>query len=82
LVVTFQDSLTDRIENQLPLVQAHTLVVRGERDALVPQRWAERVVRLLPDAELAIIPHAAHTVAFTDADKVAAAILRFVGSGA
>jgi 2-hydroxy-6-oxonona-2,4-dienedioate hydrolase len=34
-------ALRYRMERRLPLVQAHTLVVRGERDAIVPHRWVE-----------------------------------------
>jgi 2-hydroxy-6-oxonona-2,4-dienedioate hydrolase len=45
---TFGRALADRIEDKLPLVQAPTLVVRGARDPIVPQAWAEEVSRLLP----------------------------------
>jgi pimeloyl-ACP methyl ester carboxylesterase len=45
---TFGHALADRIEDKLPLVQVPTLVVRGARDRIVPQAWAEEVTRLLP----------------------------------
>jgi pimeloyl-ACP methyl ester carboxylesterase len=61
-VRTFRYMLQDRIEEKLPLVRVPALVVRGSRDALVPQRWAEQVSRLLPMARLVVIPGAAHTV--------------------
>jgi hypothetical protein len=44
---TFRHALADRIEEKLPRVQARSLVVRGELDPIVPQRWAEEVVRLV-----------------------------------
>ena len=58
--------LADRIEEKLPQVQAPTLVVRGEKDVVVPQRWAEQVTRLLPDGELRVVPGAAHTLNYTE----------------
>jgi pimeloyl-ACP methyl ester carboxylesterase len=42
--------LEDHIEDRLPLVQAKTLVVRGDRDPIVPRGWANRVAALVPNA--------------------------------
>jgi 2-hydroxy-6-oxonona-2,4-dienedioate hydrolase len=53
---TFRNTLADRIEEKLPRVQAPTLVVRGSRDPIVPQGWAEEVTRLLPRGRLVVIP--------------------------
>jgi 2-hydroxy-6-oxonona-2,4-dienedioate hydrolase len=53
---TFRNTLADRIEDKLPRVQAPTLVVRGSRDPIVPQDWAEEVTRLLPQGRLSVIP--------------------------
>src|SRR5581483_9844159 len=78
LLGTFQQALRDHIEDQLPRIQAPTLVVRGERDAIVPQAWAEAVVRRLPDAELAVVPRAAHTVNFNAPDELARIVLPFL----
>jgi 3-oxoadipate enol-lactonase len=43
-------------------IQAPTLVIVGEEDALKPRRYAEMVARQIPDAELAVVPHAGHAV--------------------
>lgn len=59
---TFAYALEDHIEATLPHVRVPTLVVRGSRDVIVPQRWAEEATRLLPDGRLAIIPGGAHTL--------------------
>jgi pimeloyl-ACP methyl ester carboxylesterase len=61
---SFRMALKDRIEDKLPRVQAPTLVVRGSRDPIVPQRWAERVTELLPRGRLAVIPGGTHTLNF------------------
>ncbi len=62
---TFRCTLADRIEEKLPRVQARTLVVRGARDTIVPQRWAEEVTRLLPRAELIVVPNGPHCMNYS-----------------
>jgi pimeloyl-ACP methyl ester carboxylesterase len=62
LLGTLRGLLDDRIEAKLPQVRAPALVVRGARDPIVPQRWAEEAVRLLPDARLVVIPGAPHAL--------------------
>jgi 2-hydroxy-6-oxonona-2,4-dienedioate hydrolase len=59
---TLRHALEDAIEDKLPFLEAPTLVVRGTRDPIVPQRWAQEVTDLLPDAELAVLPGATHAV--------------------
>jgi pimeloyl-ACP methyl ester carboxylesterase len=56
-------ALRDRPEDKLPRIQAPTLVIRGDLDPLVPERWAEEVRDLLPHGRLAVLhgePHACH----------------------
>lgn len=62
---TFRCTLADRIEEKLPLVQVRTVVVRGTRDTIVPQVWAEEVTRLLPHGELILIPGGPHCVNYS-----------------
>ena len=62
---TFRCTLADRIEEKLPQVQVRTLVVRGTRDTIVPQAWAEEVARLLPQGELTLIPGGPHCVNYS-----------------
>jgi 2-hydroxy-6-oxonona-2,4-dienedioate hydrolase len=80
-VRTFQISLEDRIEEKLPRVQVSTLVVRGARDPLVPQRWAEEVTGLLPQGRLAVIPGVAHTANFAAPLEVARLTRIFIEEG-
>lgn len=61
-LLTFRHALADRIEDKLPLIRVPTLVVRGERDPIAPQRWAEEAVGLLPQGRLAVIPRGPHCV--------------------
>ncbi len=61
--------LADHIEGNLPRLAAPTLVVRGARDPLVPQRWGEQATRLLPQARLAVIPGVAHVAHYDAPDR-------------
>jgi pimeloyl-ACP methyl ester carboxylesterase len=67
--------LRDPIETVLPHVTAPALVVRGERDAIVPRRWAEEAAELLPYGRLAEISGAVHAVTF-DAPEALVALVR------
>ncbi|HKT34232.1 MAG TPA: alpha/beta hydrolase [Nitrospira sp.] len=58
-------ALHDRPESKLPQISAPTLVVRGSLDVLVSQDWVERMVRLLPDGHLLVLPGLAHTINYT-----------------
>jgi 2-hydroxy-6-oxonona-2,4-dienedioate hydrolase len=59
---TFVYSLQDRIEEKLPFVEVPVLVVRGSKDPIAPQAWAEEVTRLLPKGRLKVVPGASHTL--------------------
>lgn len=78
VLASFRYALLDRPEDKLPLVDAPTLVVRGERDRLVPQSWAEEVVRLLPRGRLALLPEAAHTANFSAPSALANTVRPFL----
>jgi 2-hydroxy-6-oxonona-2,4-dienedioate hydrolase len=80
---TFRNTLADRIEDKLPWVQAPTLVVRGTRDPIVPQDWAEEVTRLLPRGRLVVIrgPHCVNYSAPREFTRVVCAFLRCGAGG-
>lgn len=77
-VATFRYGLQDQIEDYLPQMQIPTLVIRGSRDTVVPQRWAEHVTGLLPQGKLAVIEKAAHDVNFNRPAELAGAIRAFL----
>jgi pimeloyl-ACP methyl ester carboxylesterase len=78
VLATFRHALADRIENKLPRLQAPTLVVRGARDPIVPQRWAEEAARLLPRGRLVVVQGAAHTMCFTSPHELARVVHQFL----
>jgi pimeloyl-ACP methyl ester carboxylesterase len=76
---TMRMAIRDRIEDKLPGIVAPTLVVRGGKDPLVPQRWAEEVVRRLPRGELVVLPGLGHTINYTAPKELVAAVRPFLG---
>ncbi len=81
-IATARYLLRDAIEEKLPRVRIPTLVVRGEHDPLVPERWAEDVVRRLPEGRLATIAGAAHTVVYFAPRACAEVVRSFLLEGA
>jgi len=59
------------IEDALPNIEARTLVIRGEYDAVAPREWLKRIGQLLPESHLWEIPGAAHSVMYAHAEEVA-----------
>ncbi|ROP74961.1 alpha/beta fold hydrolase [Curtobacterium sp. PhB115] len=59
------------IEERAALVQARTLIVRGEHDAMVPRDWIRRLARVFPYAVLREVVDGAHSVMHAQADAVA-----------
>lgn len=75
---TFAYALQDRIEEKLPQVRQPTLIVRGARDPLVSQDWAEEVNELLPESRLVVIQKAAHGVNYNSPEELARVTLAFL----
>jgi 2-hydroxy-6-oxonona-2,4-dienedioate hydrolase len=75
---TFAYALEDPIEEKLSKVRVPTLVVRGSRDPIVPQRWAEEAARLLPMGRLVVIPDAAHTLNYDHSIDLARTVRGFL----
>jgi 2-hydroxy-6-oxonona-2,4-dienedioate hydrolase len=78
LLKTFRYALEDHIEEKLPHMRVPALVVRGSKDPIVPQPWAEEVAKLVPMGELAIVPNAPHTVVYDAPLELARVVLPFL----
>ncbi len=75
---TLRRALADPIEDKLGDIEAPTLVVRPERDHLAPAAWTERVAELIPDAELVVLPKAAHAIGPRTAARLTALLVPFL----
>ncbi|WP_420819143.1 alpha/beta fold hydrolase [Nonomuraea lactucae] len=83
VLASFGASLRDRIEDKLLYVDVPVLVVRGGKDRMVSQAWAEQVTRLLPRGRLSVMDGLPHMVPYRDPHGLArevAAFLREAGS--
>lgn len=78
---TMRDAMDTRVRERARSLDFPVLVVRGERDPVVPVRWSEELVGLLPQGSLAQIEGAPHGSTFTHAAQVAALVLDFVAAG-
>lgn len=70
-------ALDEPIVERLQQLRIPALVIRGARDPVVPQRWAEEAARLAR-AELVVIEGAGHAAPFVRPEQVASAIGGFV----
>ncbi len=77
LFATSRHALADPVERKLPDVQAPVLVVRGARDTIVSQLWAEEVAALVPDGRLAVVPGKAHAVNYNAPAELARLVRAF-----
>lgn len=74
VAVTAAEALRDRIEENARRVAAPTLVVRGSRDPLVPEAWAERLAAAFPAGELQVVEDFPHAVNYTAPEALAALV--------
>jgi 2-hydroxy-6-oxonona-2,4-dienedioate hydrolase len=70
------------IERRLPLVRVPSIVVRGEKDPVVPQRWAEEAATLLANDRVLVIPGWGHAVQYSAAPQFVQAITPFLSADA
>lgn len=68
-------SLQDRIKE----IQAPTLIVAGENDRIVPNRFARQLHDLIPDSQLEIVGDAAHLVHLEQPERLNSLTLDFLG---
>jgi pimeloyl-ACP methyl ester carboxylesterase len=76
---TLRHALEYPIKNKLQWIQVPVLVVRGEYDPIVPQRWTEQASELIPQARWVTIAAAAHAVNFSAPEALAKEVLEFRG---
>ncbi|WP_176993514.1 alpha/beta fold hydrolase [Nonomuraea jiangxiensis] len=78
LLATFGESMRDPVEDKLPHVTVPALVLRGGRDRMVPQPWAEEVARLLPYGRLVVMDGLPHMAPYRDPRGVARRVESFL----
>ncbi|MGY1661973.1 alpha/beta fold hydrolase [Geodermatophilus sp. SYSU D00705] len=75
----FMWPIADRgLRRRLPLIDAPTLVVHGTSDGLLPVSYADEFVRLVPNAELALIDGAGHYPMVEQEDEFVSVVTKFL----
>lgn len=78
LLRSARDLLRHEVERDLELIQAPTLLIWGERDAIVPVSVGYELRRLMPQSRLLVLKDASHVPMFHDARRFNAALLHFL----
>ena len=60
----------DKVEETLSKTAVPVLIIRGERDPIVPRAWVEHLSRQTPHVTVHEIAHAAHVVQFTKPEEL------------
>ncbi len=71
-------ALRDPVADKLPQLTVPTLVLRGEVEPIVPQRWARESANLVPGAELAVVPAGPHNCVYVAAEGLVALVGPFL----
>jgi 2-hydroxy-6-oxonona-2,4-dienedioate hydrolase len=79
LIAEFRAMLAHKIEDVLPRVPAPVLFIRGEHDAIAPQRWVEELVSVTPVSRMATVKGGGHAVHYGRADETLKAVVPFLG---
>ncbi len=66
------------MEEHLPEIGAPTLVIAGEKDLFTPLHRSERMVELIPDAELLVIAEGSHAAIVEHPDTINQRVTRFL----
>ena len=63
---------------KLPLIEAPTLLIWGDADALVSRDMQDHLARSIPDADLLVHPGAGHTPRWDDSVRFSRDLVTFV----
>lgn len=77
-LATTKDMIADHIEIQLAACQLPVLIVRGEKDSIVPRDWAAYLAGLNADCALAEIANAPHLLHYKKPQELVAVCRRFI----
>lgn len=75
---TLRYTMDDAPETRAAHVRAPTIILRGERDAVVSPRFAQELARAMPDARVETLPGAPHAANYSAPERTAAAIEAFL----
>jgi len=78
-LATLNEAMEDWVIDEAASISVPALVVRGGRDPIVTQEWAELFTSALPKGRLEVIRGAAHATNFNSAERVVELVEDFLG---
>ena len=75
---TFAGLMQDDFSQELGRIKAPTLIVWGDRDAILPRSDQERLAALIPRARLVVYPGAGHVFYWEEPERTASDLAAFV----
>ena len=81
LVATTRYAFAHRVEERAKEVACPVLVVRGSRDPIVPQRWAEQMADALASGTLTVVSGGTHAMTYSNPVTLAEIVDTFVRKG-
>jgi non-heme chloroperoxidase len=67
--------------DELPSIEASTLLIWGDADTLITQDMQNQLADLIPDADLAVYPGVGHTPRWVDPVRFSGDVVRFAARG-
>ncbi len=77
---TLEYAISYKTEDFLPLMKVPAVVIWGENDVLVSQKWSEEAASLIPLGNLKIITGESHTINYTNPQLLAKIASEFISS--
>lgn len=66
------------VEDRLPQLRAPTLIIAGDRDTFTPVWLSRRMARIIPGAELLVVPHGSHIAPIEHREVLEMRVERFL----
>lgn len=79
LLVAFRRLLRDDARPLMRRLQMPVLLLWGERDPLVPLRYASQILDMIPSARLSVVPSAGHIPMWENPEAFNGELLQFLG---
>lgn len=75
---TMKGLLEDDSSEQLNKIKARTLIVWGDKDAILPRSDQEKMTSVIPDSQLIVYPGAGHGFYWEEPDRFASDLISFL----
>ena len=75
---TAHEMMAYKLRSVLPIIKTPTLVIRGENDLLVSQKWVDEICTTLAHAKVEVVPNGPHNINFSTPEKLAPLLIEYL----